>query len=690
MKRVRPLLLTLFAIGCVSSVRGGELLPGVDVKGPDGIVYPDWTSAGVPGGIPQVPVRAKLEDFGARPDDGLDDGKALEEAAREIGRKGGGAILLDDGVYHLDRPVVIVHDGVVVRGRGPDRTRLVNRYGAPDGGVGFFRPRPGETVGPGTWVEVHCDPQGLRAVRILADGKPVAARERGQHWGGTFNLYTTGRSILRAVGPGAHRLGARAEYAGREPAEATMEIRLDPEREDPPRIPRYLGAITFVGRAEHGGSFPLSRDGKRGDTRLELRSTAGLKAGMCVAITAPATERWNKLVMNRCRWGSYRMNQYRILAVEGNTVEINQPLRIDFPAVDGSFIQRIEPIRRCGVEDLSLNQVKSLWTSGVIFSHAWECWARNVHVTKAGRWPVYTSPAKWCEIRDGRFDDAWYHGGGGTAYVGFERAFDCLMENVRTSKMRHAPCFQWAASGNVIRKSTFVQSDGQWHAGWTNENLIEQCTIDASQGTGSYGHGFWASPPEDEAHGPNGPRNVVYNCDVTAPRAGLWMGGMNHGWLILHNRIVCRAGPAVYMKTNSDGHLIQGNRFVVTGGKATGLTIATDDCDGVRFLDNEVYGVPRLAGGKGRPASVEGSRMLPVPEGGLPDRPRPAIPSIFEWQRRGGRSRSRVKDKRRRPTVSRACGPSRREAAPAGARRPTSAACGEGEGPAGFPDNPGR
>ena len=64
------------------------------------------------------------------------------------------------------------------------------------------------------------------------------------------------------------------------------------------------------------------------------------------------------------------------------------------------------------------------------------------------------------------------------------------MENVETRKMRHAPLFQWAASGNVIRKSLFRESDGQWHAGWCNENLFEQCRIESVADHGSYGLGL--------------------------------------------------------------------------------------------------------------------------------------------------------------------------------------------------------
>ena len=638
----RKMLLLWAAVAALAAGQARAAGPGLtaaDVLGPDGVVYPDWTYAGVPGGIPaDVPVRAKVEDFGARADDDADDAPALERAARSVGEKGGGAVLLGQGTYHLDRPVLITFDNVVIRGQGPEKTRIINRYGPPKSGVAFFRPAPGTVVGPETWIEIHCRPDNLNAIRLFVDEdvKPAWSRERSEHWGGTFSGQVLGSTVVKGRPPGRHVLRAVAEFSKGKRLESALPVVFAerPGEGDATPASRFLGAITFAGRGSVGPRLLLAEDGRRGDLLVRLQSTGGLKPGDAIVIEAPATPRWKESVKCACLWGTYRQYQLRVEAVEGNAIRVNQPLRLPFPTVDGSYVQRVVPIRRCGVEGFYLEQTQKLWTSGVVFSNAWECWARNVHVRKAGQWAVYTTPAKWCEIRDCRLDDAWYQGGGGTAYVGFQAAWDCLMDNVRTTRMRHAPCYQWAASGNVIRNSTFDQSDGQWHAGWTNENLIELCTIDARTGTGSYGHGFWASPPEDKAHGPNGPRNVVYHCDVVCPKAGVWMGGMNEGWLILHNRIVCGTGPAVFMKTNSDGHLIADNVFVLKNAKSPGIVIQTNDCDGVRVERNRFYGGSgAMVVGTGRPASDRDNQALPLSESGLPPRPAPKVPSIFEWQR---------------------------------------------------------
>ena len=611
-------------------------LTAADVVGPDGIVYPDWRYAGVPGGIPSVPEKARIEQFGGKADDGRDDSRALAAGARAVAERGGGALVLGRGMYHLDLPVTITDDRVVIRGKGAEATKIVFRYGSPEGGVGFLMPRAGDVVGPDTYIEVHARPEGLKRIAVEADGKVLSQKSRGAHWGGTYSLGLAGDRVVRNLGAGPCKLTAVAEWDGGRRGEAVIEVRVDPQHRLPSgRRQVFAGtraAIMFLGDSGGGGTWKLARDGKRGEKHLLLQTEPELKPGDALEVTAPATPRWNRLVQNACQWGSYRSYHFRVEGVDGRRVELNQPLRYEFPVVDGSYARRILPVRRCGVEDLCLQQTQRLWTTGVFFNCAWECWARGVKVVKAGRHAVYAGRAKWCEIRDCVMDDAWYHGGGGTAYVGWERSYDCLMEDVTTYRMRHAPCVQWSSSGNVIRRSTFHGSDAQWHAGWTNENLFEQCVVDAGGKHGSYGHGAWASPPEDKAHGPEGPRNVVYNCDIRSAKTGLWMGGMNENWLILYNRFLVGSGPGIYARTFSFDHVIRGNVIALAQATQPAVRLATADCTGIELIGNRIYGGNgQLSGGAGRPLVAEGNTLGDLADD--PPRPVPEVPSIFEWQR---------------------------------------------------------
>jgi hypothetical protein len=580
------------------------------VVGPDGLVYPNWTRCGVQGGIPRVEALKNIEDFGG---------------------KGGGAVVLGEGTYYLDWPVTVRHKNVVIRGQGRDKTRLIFRYAIPKNGVGFYALKPGSRVGKNTRIEIHCRPAGLMKMTIMVDDAVIQRWQRSKHSGNTFACATTGRDVIRKVGDGEHTLKGIAEYKDGSKLTGEIKVVADSSFIDRRSIPSRKGAITFEGRGLTGRKIKLTSDGKRGDMKLMLENTKGLRVGNCLYIEGPATERWKKLTKNACLWGMYRCYEVIIEKIEGNTITINQPLRIEFPVIDGSFVQKIVPIQRCGIEDLYIEQTENLWISSVMFYRAWNCWARGVKVKMCGRFPVYGSIAKWCEIRDCVFDDAWFKGGGGTAYTGWDRCWDCLIEDVETFKMRHGPLFQWGASGNVIRKSVFHESDAQWHAGWTNENLMEQCNITSVRGHGGYGFGMWASPPEDSAHGPNGPRNVVYNCEVSSEKTGVWMGGMNENWLIVYNRFVVERGYGVFAKTASFDHVIRDNVFVLKDKSSPMVFLASGDCTGVEIIGNRLYGGNgKIAGGRSEPARVEGNRVLPLADA---PKPRPPVPSIYEWQK---------------------------------------------------------
>jgi len=607
-----------------------DRLTAADVVGPDGIVYPNWTKCGVQGGIPEVKTVTTIEQFGGKADDDADDSEALAKACQAAGKMGGGAVLLGEGVYYMDRPVTVRHDNVVIRGKGRQKSRLIFRYAIPENGVAFYNPSAGGRVGRSTRLEMHCKPAGLKKMTMSIDDTVVGTWNKSQHSGNTFAFAVSGRDVVAKVPNGRHVLKGIAEYADGTKRTGEISIVLDSAFKGVVPAADIRAAITFAGAGSVGRKLKLARDGKRGDVKLELESTDGLKAGDCILIDGPATERWKKLTKNACKWGTYRFYEVVISDIRSNTVAIEQPLRIEFPVIDGSYVQKVVPIRRCGIESLGIEQTENLWISSVIFYHGWNCWAKDVAVKKCGRYPVYGSMAKWCEIRDCVFDDAWFKGGGGTAYTGWDRCWDCLIENVETFKMRHAPLFQWAASGCVIRKSVFHESDGQWHSGWTNENLIEQCVIESVRGNGGYGYGMWGSPPGDTAHGPNGPRNVVYNCDVSSERAGLWMGGMNENWLILHNRFIADTGPGVSAKTASFDHIIKGNVFVLKDNKSPMVLLGTPDCIGVEIIGNKLYGgAGRLLAGKAGNTIVKDNKTFPIADA---PRPVPSVSSIYEWQ----------------------------------------------------------
>ena len=613
-------------------IRAHELdrVTPADVVGPDGVVYPNWTRVGIPGGIPGRANTHNAADFGAVPDDGQDDSAALQRAVAALEARGeGGVLLIPAGVYHLDRPVLIKGDNIVLRGAGAKKTRLVSRFSkrgeAPElHGI----PADGK-IHPQSYYYVWLDPEGLTGVEITAAGRTVQRITRAGLWETQIFFRFTGRELVAAAGPGETDLTVTATYRDGAVRRVTRPVLPDLAPVPVERGYGSLAMIGFAGRGLVGERFALTADGRRGDMHLDLAPGHGFAAGDRIQVNAPATARWDRLTGSARPDAQIRTNHYQITRVEGNRVWLGEALRLEFPVIDGASVQRLIPQLHCGIEDLGFEQEVQAMIHGFMFEYGWECWVRGVELTRAGDKALYMPHSKRCEVRDSVFDRVWYNIGG-SGYIGWEHSFDSLMENVTTHAMRHAPVVQWGSSGNVIRRSVFHGSDAQWHAGWTNENLYEELIVESSQRDGAYGNGMWASPPEDRGHGPNGPRNVVYNCSISSPKAGLWMGGMNESWLILHNLFVVGRGPGVVVRTASFDHLIQGNVFVLLEPEPAAIYLGTPDCIGVTLIDNRFYGpVRQLTGGAIAPAIERGNRIR---ASGQSERPRPAVRSIFEWQ----------------------------------------------------------
>ncbi len=88
----------------------------------------EW-KPGIPGGIPSLPVFANVRHarYGARGDGRADDTASIQRALDDCPE--GKAVLVPAGTYRLTASLDI-RRGIVLRGEGPDRTRLVNEAGS--------------------------------------------------------------------------------------------------------------------------------------------------------------------------------------------------------------------------------------------------------------------------------------------------------------------------------------------------------------------------------------------------------------------------------------------------------------------------------------------------------------------------------------------------------------------------------
>jgi hypothetical protein len=307
---------------------------------------------------------------------------------------------------------------------------------------------------------------------------------------------------------------------------------------------------------------------------------------------------------------------------------------------DGSYIRRVTPVERCGIEDLTIDHACRMAFHTVHSHWAWACWVRRVDVLNSGGSGVHFHSAKQCEVRDCTFTgfDPAVHKAHVNyfGYGGFTCAWDCLMEDTVWKRFRHAPQVQFGAQGNVIRNSVFEGSDAQWHAGWSTENLFENCRNDARGAYGSYGHGAYATGSDDTTHGPNGPRNAVYNCDFICATNGVLLNGVNENWLFLHNRFTVEKGAGFVATCGCFDHIIRNNRFILKNTAFPLLRLRTPDCVGVELVDNVLFGGNGTLVESAAPLAADRDNRVAAPDEPPPERPRAAPPSIYEWQR-GGR-----------------------------------------------------
>lgn len=617
----RARIALIVSLGLLAGLAPSFAWNAADVMGPDGLIYPDFSRAGIPGGVPTpASLTVNASTYGAVAGDSNDDSTAIQAAIDHVGSQGGGVVQLGSGSFHLDKPLNIAKSGVVLRGAGRDATKLLFRYTTPTDGVVFYQPAVGlTTLHVNTWIEMHADPVGLNRLTLLANDIVIVETTRAQvggNWNGTFSLTTRGdrvyaklRDVTGYAAGGDIELRIEAEYDGgavRHQTRTGLTYANNINHDHVPS-PSLIGAINITGLGLVGVKPKLAQSATRGSTSLTTQTDHELTAGDVVYLLANRTPEWDAETGNLAQ--SHLMRHYlmEVTATSGNTVTLNQPLRIDYPLAQNPdlhpTVQRATLVGRCGIENLTLEQTSGIWTNGIVVSWAKESWVRNVKVVMAGRNPVHVRTSRACEVRDSIFDRVRFTGLGGTGYVGFGFSFDCLMEDITTYGMRHAPTVQSGAAGNVIRNSTFVGSDMQWHGGWANENLYENCVVEANLSTGSYGYGMWSAPPESTDHGPIGPRNVVYNCDLTSPYMGAQMNGSNKGWSFVSNRMAADAGPGWFFRKGSSDHVIADN-VVVLGVSTEGIHFSDAESDGTRLYDNVFKGVPsgRLVRGAAAPA----------------------------------------------------------------------------------------
>ena len=197
--------------------------------------------------------------------------------------------------------------------------------------------------------------------------------------------------------------------------------------------------------------------------------------------------------------------------VKGDTLVLEQPLRMNFYAHLNPRLRKIKPVTHSGVECMKIirNNQTTNQTSNIHFRYAKNCWAKGIESYKCNFSHVEVSKSTHVEIRRSYFHHAFRYGGGGKAYgvTLHLTTGETLVENNIFEHLRHSMLLQASANGNVLaynysidpHKSGFPSNftgDLVLHGNYPYANLFEGNIVQ--------------SMVIDHSHGINGHHNTLF------------------------------------------------------------------------------------------------------------------------------------------------------------------------------------
>ncbi|MFI6944302.1 glycosyl hydrolase family 28-related protein [Streptomyces sp. NPDC050418] len=424
---------------------------------------------------PRPRIRANVLAYGAKNDGSQDAAPAINRALADAGRAGGGTVLIPAGTYRIDGIIRIAHSGVVLRGAGSGRTKLLATKHLTEL-IGKYGSRYGGTKSGWSWAG------GLIWLAPQARWDSLIAAVKAQDW--PFEGWTGNKrdawETLTTVAP-----AERGDWS------VTVA---DPSRLAPGR----LVLLRLADDADH--------------TLLEHMAGGGAGAE---AYT------WD----DKTKLTSYVPYEWpvRITAVRGSRVTFERPLPLDVrPSWDPRLTALAEPLTGSGVEGLTLEAVETpqaqhlldLGYNGLAFQCAYDCWAEDVVVRHVDNGFGFIA-ASACTLRRTRVGGRGSH----HPYYCREGSHDNLVEDF-TIEQRTVPApagtqlhgvnVEGLSSYNVWSRGTMHMGTFDTHRGMPFANVRTDVTVD---NTGTHGGDASAGPLY-------GARFTHWNVTVTNGRAG--------------------------------------------------------------------------------------------------------------------------------------------------------------------------
>lgn len=373
---------------------------------------PNVAHAGYRGGEtpPRPAVTANVLRYGAAKDGSADAAGAINEAIEDVGRAGGGVVLLPAGTYRIDDVIRIGYDDVVLRGVGSGSTTL-------------------------------------RPTRHLTD---IIGEHRSQHGGDSNAWCWTGGLVW---------ICHRDRYA--DLIDQIQRTTVSPER--------WTGdtVVTEISEPAEQGDFTLRvadpaalRVGQRVLLRLDDNGDHSLLRHMCGEVEGTFSYPWED--MDRLLGSLPYIWPVQIAGIDGDLVELAQPLPLDVrPEWEPTFTTTGPVVTGVGVEGITIEMPEAEQAvhlqdpghNGVIFQCAWDCWGDDLVVHDGDNGFVFTCAKNVTLTRTVVSGRARHH-----SYICREQSHDNVVDDfvideatteLTDGAIHHGINVEGLASGNV-------------------------------------------------------------------------------------------------------------------------------------------------------------------------------------------------------------------------------------------------
>ncbi|NBD37380.1 MAG: hypothetical protein GVY10_02295, partial [Verrucomicrobia bacterium] len=238
---------------------------------------------------------------------------------------------------------------------------------------------------------------GIAEVPVVREIEPAALRAGGSEWiqAAIAEVEDRGAVLLPA---GDYILKAPIHLApgvvlrGRGMGRTTLIFDIPPPEEDGESVRPAYGAVRFAGKREKR-EIPIKGGHRKGSTSLVMEAGHGLAEGDLILVFSEndpglmyTEERWD------ASWALQSIAQIvAVAAVDGERIELDVPLRLNYRADLDPRIRRIQPLENAGLESMTIRGAVGFNDTLVGVEASLNCWVKEVETVFTGRGHIWVN-----------------------------------------------------------------------------------------------------------------------------------------------------------------------------------------------------------------------------------------------------------------------------------------------------------